>query len=445
MCGIFGMISKKLRPFNKRAFCTMGVRNDSRGGDSCGVFIDGRVEYGVDDKKTFMSFFRGSAILNTTTECSVALGHCRKASVGKVSIETAQPVVLTNEQGEVEYVLIHNGTIYNYKELAKKYIPDVNIEGLTDSQVMARIFYHKGYDSLDEYLGGAVFVIYDYRINKSFVFKGASKKYTYSKDTEEERPLYFCWHNGRFCFSSIFETLYAFYYEEKVYSLPSNKLMTIKGDKLKLVKTYDREKCTQSKPTVCYGSTGGKLGYIFDDYDDYYYGGYYAKNNQFYKLKYDGIGYTDDKKELVHGVFQVSKSSYVYPNKKAKESWLEEVGFFMGKMLKHPKAFKLINDLYQKNNKVMTPELEILLNMLNFNPFTEDFVQYYWYDSDNNLMIPQGEWKWPMADWSCIFSKEGILYEQGNKAYLGWDIDYKMYTYDEAKILEAWKKICEEE
>ena len=125
MCGIFGMISKKPKAFNKRAFCTMGARNDSRGGDSCGVFIDGQVEYGVDKEKMFISFFRGSKVLNQVTECKVALGHCRKASIGKVSLETAQPVVLYNDSGAVDYVLIHNGTIHNYKELAKKYIPEI--------------------------------------------------------------------------------------------------------------------------------------------------------------------------------------------------------------------------------------------------------------------------------------------------------------------------------
>jgi asparagine synthetase B (glutamine-hydrolysing) len=181
MCGIFGMVSKRTKSFNKRAFCTMGVRNDTRGGDSCGVFIDGLVEYGVDKQKTFMSFFRNSILLETTSECKIALGHCRKASVGKVSLETAQPVVLYNEEGAIDYVLIHNGTIYNYKELAQKYIPDIDIEGLTDSQVMARIFYHKGYDALDEYYGGAVFVIHDYRVDQTLVFKGASSKTNYAK------------------------------------------------------------------------------------------------------------------------------------------------------------------------------------------------------------------------------------------------------------------------
>lgn len=443
MCGIFGMISRKSKSFNKRAFCTMGARNDSRGGDSCGVFIDGKVEYGVDKQKLFINFFRDSLLLDTTTECQVALGHCRKASVGKVSLETAQPVVLYNEAGEVDYVLIHNGTIYNYKELAEKYIPDVKIDGLTDSQIMARIFYHKGYDALDEYNGGAVFVIHDYRINRSFIFKGESKKYTYSKDTEEERPLYFCWHNGRFCFSSIFETLYTFYYEETVYTLSSNKLFTIKGDKLKIVKEYPRANTYQSKPTQIVTTHYGSGPRIYDDYDDWYGYGVGNIENKSYKIKFDGLAYLDDLNRPLHGVFKISSYGYVFPNRKNKDTWLHEVGFFMGKMLKHPDGFKLLEDKYQKANKVLTKEIDILTNMLDFNPFSEDLNQFYWFD-ETILMIPQGEWKFPMADWSYVFDQQGIVVSKGKKPYTGWTTDYNMYTYDESKLLEALKKLCEE-
>ena len=446
MCGIFGMISKKARPFNKRAFCTMGVRNDSRGGDSCGVFIDGYVEYGVDDKKTFMSFFRNSILLETTTECKIALGHCRKASVGKVALETAQPVVLFNDNGDAEFVLIHNGTIYNYKELAKKYIPDVDIEGLTDSQVMARIFYYKGYDCLDEYNGGAVFVIHDYRCNKSFVFKGSSKKYAYSKEAEEERPLYYCWHNGRFVFSSIFETVYAFYYEEKVYNFPPNKLVCVKdGNKLKVVKEYNREKCTQSKPTAVssyYGVYSGRT--IWDEYDCYGYSEYYKEISKSFSLKFDGIHYTDDKNVPMHGVFFVSSAGYVYPNKKQKEAWTEEVAFFKGTMLKSPKAFKLIEDKFKEAGEQFTPAIEELIHMMDFNPHSDDLEQYYWYDEEFNLIFPSGEWKWPMASWSCTFNIEGKVTGVGKVNYYGWTKDYNMFTYDEKQILEAWKKICVE-
>lgn len=440
MCGIFGFISKKSKPFNKRAFCTMGVRNDSRGGDSCGIFIDGLTEYGVDKQKLFINFFRDSILLDTVTECKVALGHCRKASVGKVDIKTAQPVVIGSKENAVDFVLIHNGTIYNYQELAKKYIPEVDIEGLTDSQVMALIFYYKGYDCLDEYNGGAVFVIHDYRVNKSYVFKGASKKYTYAKEELEERPLYYCWHNGRFCFSSIFETLYSFYYEEPIYNFPTNKLMVVRGDKLKLVKEYKREKCTQTKPTQT------SSVYYMDDIDKHYgYGAYHTDSvNRSYRLKHDGITYMNDKNEPIHGKFFVSNYGYIFPNKKVKETWLHEVAFFQGRLLRHPKAFDLIDKYYQEANKVITDKIEILINMLDFNPHSDDLYQFYWYDG-GTLMVPQGEWKWPMLEMSFILDNKGKVTDAGRSQYWGWTTDYAMYVYDEETILNDWKKLCGEE
>jgi predicted glutamine amidotransferase len=422
MCGIFGMISKKPRRFNKRAFCTMGVRNDSRGGDSCGIFIDGKSEYGIDNQKTFINFFRDSEILENTFDCKVALGHCRKASIGKISLETAQPVVLTNENNEVEYVLIHNGTIHNYKELAKKYIPNVNIDGLTDSQVMARIFYYKGYDVLDEYIGGAVFVIYDYRIDKSFVFKGSSKRTKYFKDAEEERPLYYCWHNGRFVFSSIYETLYAFYYEETVYRLPSNKLVSIGNKTLESVKDYPRENATQQMPfeyTSTYSTTSA------------------------YKITFDGFTYNDPKGNPVHGIFHVSAYGWLYDKKAANSSWLETVAFYNGKMLKHPKAFDLIEKVSKDPEKIAS--LNLLINMMDYNPFSDNFFQYYWCSDDNTLMIPQGEWKYPMADWAYEFDNEGMLKNSYKASYTGWLTDYRKYEFNEGKILKAFEKICEEQ
>jgi predicted glutamine amidotransferase len=439
MCGIFGMVSKRTKPFNKRAFCTMGVRNDTRGGDSCGVFIDGLVEYGVDKQKTFMNFFRDSILLETTNECKIALGHCRKASVGKVSLETAQPVVLYNEEGAIDYVLIHNGTIYNYKELAQKYIPDIDIEGLTDSQVMARIFYHKGYDALDEYYGGAVFVIHDYRVDQTLVFKGASSKTNYTKVIEEERPLYYCWHNGRFVFSSIFETLYAFYYEETVYEFPINKLLVVRSDKLKLVKEYNRDKVSQAKPI----DTSKPSGVVTTLYG----GSYYLSDKEYvsYKIKYNGFQYLDDKDEAIHGVFQVASFGYLYPNKTRVEHWLTEVAFYQGRLLKHPKMFglieKAVKESEEKSSEITIGDIEALVDMCDFNPYTEDFEQYYWYDGDT-LMVPQGEWKWPMADYSITFNNQGIVQLIGKSSYIGWPTDYNMYTYDEATVLSNWRKIC---
>lgn len=432
MCGIFGTISLKSKAFNKRAFCTMGVRNDSRGGDSCGIFIDGNVEYGIDKQKLFINFFRDSKLLEYTTTCKIALGHCRKASVGKVGLETAQPVVIYNDQNKIEFVVIHNGTIYNYEELAKKYIPEIDIKGMTDSQVMARIFYYKGYDVLDEYIGGAVFVIHDYRTDESLIFKGASKKHSYSKDEEEERPLYYCWHNGRFVFSSIFETLYAHYYEEDIYTLSCNVLVRVEN-KLRSVKQYDRKNCIQTKPSA-------NVVYTLEDYYEIHNVPKPKKNtNTYFKIGFDGSAYIDENKVPLHGVLKVSNYGWVYPNRTGNESWINNVAFFNGRMLKNSKAFELINKKYQEANKQLTPEVKLLIDILDFNPYGEDLTQYYWF-SDESKVLPSGEWKLPFVNWSYMFDENGVLVDIGKNSYNNWITDYNMYVFDEQAVLKLFKK-----
>lgn len=251
MCGIAGIVNKMPRAFDYSAFCVLGIANDSRGGDSCGVFIDGKYEYGVDKSKYFSNYFLGSDLLYNVDRASIALVHCRKASVGTISKETAQPVIIKDDYGNVEYVLMHNGTIYNYQELAEKYIPDIDITGMTDSQVMAHIFYNAGYESLNEYNGGAVFAIVDYRgySPKVMLFKGASKKTKYAKEVQEERPLYYCVDKLKreLIFSSIGIHLVALRKECDVYSLKENTLFEFNGKGLSVVKYYSRENAFQQK------------------------------------------------------------------------------------------------------------------------------------------------------------------------------------------------------
>ena len=176
MCGIFGIINRKPAKFDRRTFNILGYANDARGGDSCGIFIDGKYEYGTGTKKYYQDFYDTSELLKSVNKVSIALGHDRKASVGAVNESTAQPVII-KENDKPVFVVLHNGTIRNYYTLAKKYIPDVNTAGMTDSQIMAHIFYYKGYDVLAEYEGGSVFFIVDYREDKPKIlfFKGVSK------------------------------------------------------------------------------------------------------------------------------------------------------------------------------------------------------------------------------------------------------------------------------
>lgn len=266
MCGIFGIINTRKTKFDKRAFFTLGINNDSRGGDSCGVFIDGQVDYGNGDNKLFINFFDKSQVLNDAKDVTIALGHCRKASVGGVAPEKTQPCTVTDEEGNIKFVLTHNGTIKNYEALAKKYIPNIDINGLTDSQVMTLIFYHCGFDALTEYIGTAAFVAVDYRGEKPkvYMFKGESLATKYTPTTSEERPL-FCVTNKTFTvYSSISAYLYSLYHDQKVLTVNPNKLISIndKGE-LYVVKEYDRLKCLQQEPAnvTVYPTK-------YNDYDD---------------------------------------------------------------------------------------------------------------------------------------------------------------------------------
>lgn len=263
MCGLGGIISLKKRPFDFATFCTLGIANDSRGGDSCGIFIDGYYEYGTGKYRYFQDFFFDNDYINSLKESQIALVHCRKASVGIIDESTAQPVVI-KEGDEVKYVLMHNGTIYNYEELADKYIPEINIKGMTDSQVMAHIFYHSGYQALGEYNGSGAFVMVDYRKKDPLVmfFVGESKHSEYYAKSEYERPLYYCIDpdNKELVFSSIWPYLCALRRDLNTYLFTSNTLVAFTGTKLVRIQKFDRSQMTYTKAKktdTFYGYTVG--------------------------------------------------------------------------------------------------------------------------------------------------------------------------------------------
>lgn len=256
MCGIWAIINQKEEPFDYQSFCTLGCANDRRGGDSCGVFIDGKVEYGIGQKSKFEDFFWSSDLLNNTENAIIALGHDRKASVGGISLEKAHPIILSEKiegaEGEepkeiIKFVLIHNGTIYNYEDLAKKYIPDIDIKDMSDSQVLARLLYYSGYDFLAEYNGGAAFVAVDYRDEtpKILIWRGESKRYAASSEMEEERPLFCNYENGRLVISSI--PSYLHIVDGNCFIVPENAVLQYDQGQLWTIKKIDRTKAQQNK------------------------------------------------------------------------------------------------------------------------------------------------------------------------------------------------------
>ena len=294
MCGLFGILTKEKVNVDKRAIATLGFVNDARGGDACGLFIDGQIEYGTEGKNVnFYNFFQQSELFKSASKANVVLGHCRKASVGGKSADKAQPIVI-KEGDDIKFVLLHNGTIKNYTDLAKKYIPDVDITGLSDSQVMARIFYDAGYDCLAEYNGGAVFVTADYRTEKPEIrlWRGWSKDYSYSKEISAERPLFLVMFNNRLVFSSIGEALQCLYPDLEVKTVKQNSLCLFRDGKLYIEREFDRSNCIQT-PTTSYAGSS----YYGDDRD--YYNGYRGNSRQYgsEKCVYDSRKSTQETKE----------------------------------------------------------------------------------------------------------------------------------------------------
>lgn len=355
MCGIFGFIGQQQKPFDKRAFVTLGVANDARGGDSCGIFIDGKYEYGVDKLKLFGDFWYKSELIKNTRSCTIALGHDRKASVGGVKAELAQPVIISGENGP-EFVFIHNGTMVNHTELAKKYLPDMDTAHMSDSQIMANIFYRHGFDSIEEYIGAAVFVAVDYRSGKpvSYFFKGESKEYSYSPKATEERPLFFLSSHQQIVFSSIYSILAEQFPDKalanKIYYPSGNVLYTVNQvGEIAVVKEYDRSKCYQKKSytsgsynSYCNPYTRCDYSSEEDGYEDFWRSGYVSNKNPQISSGNNGKITFDSKKmlyyegnDVAHGLYYVLDNGTIVP---ARTTNAFEVFFFNGVLIKNADA-----------------------------------------------------------------------------------------------------------
>lgn len=362
MCGIFGIITTKPRKLDLRAFCVLGVNNDSRGGDSCGIFIDKKYEYGVNGSKLFYSFFPKSKVLNNVKKCQVALGHCRKASVGAINEANAQPVVIKDELGNVQFALIHNGTIINYQEMARKYIPEIDIKDMTDSQVMARIFYHTGYDVLGEYIGAGAFVMVDYRSGEPevFFFKGESKNSKYSVTTTIERPLFCTYDDSEFIFSSIMDYLKALRPEREVLTINPNKLLQLKDGKLYVINKYDRTQLWQTKSHNDFNSYNNYNAYNRDS-GNLLLGLGKRYWDDVVEMDSDGVYMIGD--DRAHGLFWVDAMGNVEHKKKANTI---QVAFWKGVLLKNIHCYSFLAKFAKDMNSTPEDVLKSLPDLVHF-------------------------------------------------------------------------------
>ena len=285
-CGIGGYIGNN---FNKYKFNILGLYNDTRGGDSCGIVYEDdnniEVKYGHDKTKFYKNFVESGELKDVNLQSpNFALLHCRKASVGGISLATAQPVVIRDENNKIIFSMIHNGTLVNYKELATKY--NVKFELFeTDSQIFCKTVYKAGYKVLSEYDGAGAFVFWDGRdgCDTIKVFKGASLYYENDKDLYIERPLFCIKEENSFWFSSIEESLkFINDTNAEVISVESNILFTIKNGRIIGEDKVDRSERKQSERLV-YNGKNIPVRYNNSEYIDYWdeYDSYPNYNTQY--------------------------------------------------------------------------------------------------------------------------------------------------------------------
>lgn len=236
---------------------------------------------------------------------------------------------------------MHNGTIHNYKELAKKYIPEIDITGMTDSQVMARIFYHTGYKSLSEYNGGAVFAIADYRKGKPkiMLFKGASKENKWSSSETEERPLYYCVDpvKGELVFSSISAYLFSLRHGLTVWILNPNIIYEFDGEDLVEVKEISRANVYQKKEPV-YNTVTDFSNFYSRDFGLYEYNG--SIYNRFITLNETDNTYYGKGTKL-NGKVILNRFGQIF-NEVPKKTFSKEIFFWNGIALRNVACYRFL-------------------------------------------------------------------------------------------------------
>jgi asparagine synthase (glutamine-hydrolysing) len=112
-------------------------------------------------------------------------GHCR-LKILDLDNRSNQPFFSRDNR----YVLIFNGEIYNYKELAKKY--DIHQSTLSDTEILVELYNKLGVKMLSELNGMFVFVIYDLKKRSYFI----------ARDRLGIKPLYYQKKGKFFIFSS---------------------------------------------------------------------------------------------------------------------------------------------------------------------------------------------------------------------------------------------------
>ena len=206
-CGIMAWAGRSPKTFNEAKFNMLGIMNETRGTDSCGVSVDGDIYFGVDGTKRYRDFL-AETNYPMPTKIPVVIGHTRKSTVGSHTIDNAHPFGFGDSKktkAAFSFIGCHNGTLYNQKDLAHKYEIETSRTKSTtnnstyttdkiDSEILLEIIYStKKFKVLSSYNGAAALVFYHVdEPDTLYVYHGHSVKRQGGADktTYVERSLF---------------------------------------------------------------------------------------------------------------------------------------------------------------------------------------------------------------------------------------------------------------
>lgn len=206
-CGIFGFSLKEKTSSSVARLAMMklkvlGIYNESRGRDSCGIYVNGNIVKGVGKVKEFTDFIEENTLAVPKGNFTV-IAHTRQSTRGANTEENAHPFLINNR-----LIGVHNGTIHNIDDLCRdnELTPsDYKVDSLALYTIIEKV----GYEVLNKYKGYAA-LAFTYAEDPSvlYLYHGASQ--TYKDGTLwEERPLYFLEADEGIYFSSTKESLNA--------------------------------------------------------------------------------------------------------------------------------------------------------------------------------------------------------------------------------------------
>lgn len=217
MCGVFSWSGIKPGVFNRDKFDKLGILNETRGKHSCGIAIDGDIYLGIGENKIYTDFIANNNDIEDPKRYPVVLGHTRHATVGAHTIDNAHPFGFGTTRGDnnqIDYAFIgvHNGSLLNHIELAKKYNIDLESKSSEgnymrkkiDSEILLEILYRtKNFKVLSEYYGAAALKwCFLNEPDVVYYYHGKSYLHQNSAYPTEERSLWFYRENKNSLYAS---------------------------------------------------------------------------------------------------------------------------------------------------------------------------------------------------------------------------------------------------